>query len=354
VGQLPITIAGYLALIAISLLFGCTKETRPTAGPSSVPADVQAISLPGAPATGVAMDYLAYDRSHQRVWVPAGNTGSVDVFDIVHGQFTRIDGFPTSEIDRNGKTRIVGPSSATVGDGYVYVGNRADSSVCAIEAESLRKASCVKLGSMPDALAYVRTTKEVWATTPHADSIAIIDAANGGALRVKTEVRLDGAPEGVAVDDWRAVFYTNLEDRDRTLTLDVWSKRVTKDWPASCGEGGPKGLAVDRSLKFVFLACSDRVKSLDANHDGKELSAIAAGAGVDDIAYLEARREIYVGAAKAAKLTVATVDVRGRLEVEAAIATAPGARNAVVTEEGVAYLTDSAEGKLLVVSLRRP
>ena len=36
--------------------------------------------------------------------------------------------------------------------------------------------------------------------------------------------------------------------------------------------------------------------------------------------------------------------------VEAPIATAPGVRNAVVADEGVAYLTDSLEGKLLVVS----
>jgi hypothetical protein len=170
---------------------------------------------------------------------------------------------------------------------------------------------------------------------------------------VKTEVRLDGAPEGVAVDDWRAVFYTNLEDKDRALTLDIWSKKVIRSWPASCGEGGPKGLAVDRSLNFLFLACSDHVRLLDAGHDAKELSAIDAGGGVDDIAYLEARRQLYIGAAKAAKLIVASIDVRGRLDIEASIPTAPGARNAVVTEEGVAYLTDSAEAKLLVVSPHR-
>jgi len=347
--RLPTTLAGYLALVAVAAVFGCLKAHRP----GSTVADVLSISLPGAPANGVAMDYLAYDGSHRRVWVPAGNMGSVDVVDTIDGHVTRIGGFATSEVEHDGKIRIVGPSSATLGDGYVYVGNRGDSSVCAIDAESLQKGSCVTLDSTPDALAYVRTTKEIWATTPRTDSIAIIDAGNGGTLRVRTEVRLDGAPEGVAVDDWRAVFYTNLEDKDRTLTLDIWSKKVTRDWPASCGEGGPKGLAVDRSLKFVFLACSDRVKSLDANHDGKELSAIDAGAGIDDIAYLEARRELYVGAAKAAKLTIATVDVRGRLAVEAAIATAPGARNAVVTDDGVAYLTDSAEGKLLVIAPSR-
>ena len=31
----------------------------------------------------------------------------------------------------------------------------------------------------------------------------------------------DGEPEGYAVDAQRALFYTNLEDRDRTLAIDV-------------------------------------------------------------------------------------------------------------------------------------
>jgi len=64
---LPTTLAGYLALVVVAAVFGCLKAHRPTAGPGSPVADVQSISLPGAPATGVAMDYLAYDASHHRV-----------------------------------------------------------------------------------------------------------------------------------------------------------------------------------------------------------------------------------------------------------------------------------------------
>src|SRR5438105_914361 len=82
---------------------------------------VHAIALPGAPAGGIFMDYLAYDRAHHRVWVPAGNTGSVDVVDVSSGAVTRIEGFQISEIERSGRKRVVGPSSATVGDRYVYI-----------------------------------------------------------------------------------------------------------------------------------------------------------------------------------------------------------------------------------------
>ena len=339
-----------VALTALFLMAPPPLRAAPAAGTGG---EVRAIPLPGASATGVGMDLIAYDRLRHRVWVPAGNTGSVDVVDTADSHVTRLEGFATSEVERNGKRRTVGPSSATVGDDYVYVGNRGDSSVCAIDAKSLQKDSCIQLDSPPDALVYVRATKEVWATMPRRDAIAIIDVRKGAALAVKTEVRLDGAPEGFAVDDGRGVFYTNLEDKDRTLALDLKTRKVTANWQSSCGEGGPKGLAVDHSLDLVMVACSDRVKVLDVGHGGKELSTIDTGAGVDDIAYVEARHELYVGAAKAAKLTVAILDAKGRLEVEAAIPTAPGVRNAVVTEEGVAYLTDSPEGKLLVVAPAR-
>ncbi len=311
---------------------------------------VQSIPLPGAPASGgVAMDYIAYDRGHQRVWVPAGNTGSVDVIDVKTGSISRIDGFPTSEVERNGRKRTLGPSSATVGESVVYVGNRSDSTVCAVAADSLKKAGCAQLAAMPDAVVFVSTTREVWVTTPSDSSISVLDVSKPTAPTLKAKITLDGQPEGFTVDDGRRVFYTNLEDKDRTLAIDVKTRKVTHTWVSSCGEGGPKGLALDRSLNFLFVACADKVKVLDAGHDGKELSKIETGPGVDDIAYLEPRHELYVGAARAAKLTVAGVEPHGTLKLVRSVATAAGARNAVVTEQGTAYLTDSREGKVLVV-----
>src|SRR5262245_60288467 len=46
------------------------------ASPGAPSASVSAIALPGAPAEGVALDYLAVDRGRHRVWVPAGGTGN--------------------------------------------------------------------------------------------------------------------------------------------------------------------------------------------------------------------------------------------------------------------------------------
>jgi DNA-binding beta-propeller fold protein YncE len=298
------------------------------------------------------MDYIAYDRAHHQVWVPAGNTGSVDVVDTRSEKITQLDGFPTAEVERGGTKRTVGPSSAAVGNGVVYVGNRADSAVCVIDASALVKGACLKLESSPDGLAYVAATKELWVTTPRDKSITILDTA-AASLAAKAKIALEGLPEGFAVDDERGVFYTNLEDKNRTLGIDVKSRAVVKTWVPKCSDDGPRGLAIDTRLNFLFVACTDQVVVLDAGHDGKLLSSIETGAGIDNIDYVPSRRELYAAAARAARLSVAHLDARGKLAPVASVATATGARNAVATEEGVAYLTDSAGGKLLVVAPAR-
>ena len=126
-----------LAIIGVcgSLAMAFTQAGAPAA---PAPATVHALALPGAPPSGgVFMDYIAYDRVHHRLWVPAGNTASVDVVDTRTEKITQLAGFPTAEFERGGTKRTVGPSSASVGEKTVYVGSRGDSSVCALDSATL-------------------------------------------------------------------------------------------------------------------------------------------------------------------------------------------------------------------------
>jgi len=313
--------------------------------------ETRSIALPGAPSDGMFMDYLAYDRPRHRVWVPAGASGSVDVIDATTGELLmQVEGFPTAEMERHGQTRVVGPSSATIGDGVVYVGNRGDSTVCALDAVTPAKGACATLESMPDGIAYVAATREVWVTTPRDQSIAILDASVPGAPTVKDRIAFDGEPEGFAVDDARGLFFTNLENRDRTLAIDLRTHEITATWLPACGEDGPKGLALDHAADFLLVACTDHVVVLDAGHDGALLSQVQTGAGVDDLGYVEATHLLYAGAAHAAQLTIARLDAQGALTTVAVVPTVDGARNAVATDEEVAYLTDAHAGAILVVS----
>ncbi len=335
-----------------------TPKVPPAAegdGPAPPPITVGAagyttaeLPLPGGGADGIWMDVLAFDARTNSVWVPAGGSGFVDVVDAASGKLTRIEGFATREMERHGHKRTVGPSSATVGDGVVYVGSRGDFTVCAIDDKTLARRVCgPALDAMPDLIGYLASTKEVWVTTPRDKSIRILD---GKTLVQTAKLSFDGEPESIAFDIGRGRAYTNLEDKDQTLAIDVKSHETVATWKTTCGEEGGHGLRLDAAAGWLFVGCSARAEVMDVVHDGAVLSSIDTGDGVDDLDYSDETHLLYVGSSRAARLTIATVGAGGELKLTAQVPTKPGARNAVVDAAGKAYLPVSKESQLLVAS----
>jgi DNA-binding beta-propeller fold protein YncE len=324
-----------------------TPGSPVAAGPRPAgPYKVTAIPLPGAGPDGTALDYLAFDPTTGFVWVPAGPTGSVDVVDTTTRKLTRIEGFQTREMERNGKKRVVGPSSVTIGKGVVYVGNRGDSTVCVMDERAPARGTCGTLDSMPDGLAYVAATNEVWVTTPRDKSIRILD---GKTLEQKAKLAFDGEPEGFAVDGVRGRFYTNLEDKDLTLAIDLASHETVATWHPACGEDGPHGLRLDEAAGLLFVACSAKAETLDVAHDGAIVGTIDTGDGVDDLDYVASTRSLYVAAATGT-LTIAAVDAKGGLTLADKVTTKQGGRNGVVDAHGTVYVADGPTSELLVVA----
>jgi DNA-binding beta-propeller fold protein YncE len=303
------------------------------------------VALPGGPPVG--MDYLAFDAATGRLWVPAGNTGNVDVVESATGKVTTVGGFPTAPPRRPGRPRM-GPSSAAVGEGVVWIGNRGNNEICAVDRRSLVRGPCHHLPSMPDGLAYVAATHEVWVTTPSERAITVVDVSgpNPGPPAL---IKIDGDPEGLAVDAARGLFYTNVEDKDRTLEIDARTRKVVASWPAGCGAAGPRGLALDEARRLLFVACTDGAVARDLARAGKEVGRLKTTGGVDNIDCAAKRGLLFIASGLGATLTVARVSGTGALSAVTSIPTAQGARCVVVAPDGTAFVADSAGGRLMVV-----
>jgi len=340
-------------LLLIVVGMGAIAVGLQAAGDQSANYTVRTLALPDHGQGNITMDYIAYDPKTGYVWVPAINIGSVDVVDTRNKSVREISGFATNEVEVRGRQRAQGPSGVSIGDGLVYIGDRADSSVCAIDERTLARRTCGHIDSTPDGVVYVAPTHEVWVTAPRDNSVRVLDSQT---LSQKEKLTFEGRPEGYAVDAKRGVLYMNYEDKDLTAAIDLKSHKTLAKWQASCGEDGPHGLSIDQDTGHLFVACSTRAEVLDAGHNGEKLSSIDTGDGVDDLNYSPATRTLYVGAAKDARLTVAHADAAGKLSLVAVVPAHQGARNGVVTKDGTVYLAHSQPGQLaglIVVSPNR-
>lgn len=321
---------------------------------------VKPLPLPGANGL-VMLDYFAYDRPSLRLWVPAANTGSVDVIDTATDQIKRVEGFSVAPVELRGKLRPVGPSSVAIGEGVVYIGSRGDSTICIVDSRTLKRGDCIQfapasagVAAAPDGLIYIAATRELWATSgappigiPAADhSIKILSASRPTNLIPAGKISLPGSAEGYAVDNLHGRFYSNLEESGQTVAIDVRKRTVLSSW-RSCSD--PSGVAVDSKRGFVFVACSDHVIVLDAAHGGRVAGSIVTGAGVDNIDYVEDTGLLYVAAAEAAQLTIARVDDDGKPNLLQVVPTVKGARSVVAGPSGCAYLIDPVGGGVLKV-----
>ena len=336
-----------IAVIQIVWISGaCAADTK---------YELKPINLPGA--TGaVALDYFAYDRATGKLWVPASNTGSVDVIDEATDAISQVTGFPTGEIERRGRKITLGPTAASVGDGVVYIGNRGNGTLCVIDAKTFARGECVPVSVdravTPDGVVYVAATRELWVTlrpkesgNAAAKSIQVFDASSPQHLKPKANISLENLAEGYAVDNQRGIFYTNIEEVGKTVAIDVHSHKVIATW--NPGSSDLQGLALDTARRFLFVACGDHVVSIDVGHDGKVLDSITTGPGLDNIDYSADGKLLYAAASQAASLTVAEVDDRGKFHLRATVPTVKGARGVVAGKDETAYLIDPAEGRVL-------
>jgi hypothetical protein len=296
---------------------------------------------------GIGFDDLRYDAGLHRVLVPAGRTGNVDLIDPATGAVTPISGF--TKVARYGEGHGQSVTSVDVGDGYLFATDRDALKLSVVDLKTRTIAVQVALASSPDYVRYVAPTREVWVTEPGKKRIEVFTLSQATPPVPTHAAFIDapGGPESLAIDSRRGLAYTH-KWKDATMAIGLQTRAIAATWRTGCGD--PRGLWLDDARGLLLVGCEDgTATALDVDHDGRVLSTVKSGNGVDIIAYDGKRAHLYLPGDESATMAIIGVSAKGVLAVLGVVPTVKDAHCVTTDEQGNAYVCDPRKGQLLVV-----
>jgi hypothetical protein len=158
-------------------------------------------------------------------------------------------------------------------------------------------------------------------------------------------IKVERGPESLVIDRKRQRAFTHLW-ASMSVAIDLHARSVVAKWRNGCS--GSRGIAIDEARGFLFAGCSEgKAVSLDVDHDGKQISNVSTGRGVDVIAYSPSLMHLYVPGATSATMAVIAVGDTGQLTTLVNVPTAGGAHCVTADDLGGVWVCDPRDGKLL-------
>jgi YVTN family beta-propeller protein len=270
-------------------------------------------------------DLLAFDSAANRLYISRGT--HVMVVDPDSGAVVG---------DLPNTPRVHGIAIAPeVGKGFTS--NGGDGTVTMFDLKTLKVLAQIKVGKNPDAIIYDPGSKRVFSFNPGSNDVTAIDAKSGA---VAGTVALNGKPE-LAVADERGRIFVNLEDKSAIVAFDGRKLALVATWPLAPGEG-PTGLAIDRKHHRLFAACDNKLMAVLNSENGKLVTTVPIGTGVDGAAF-DQERLLAFSSNGEGTLTVVREDSPDEFRVVENVATQRGARTIVLDEKGHRVFVVTAE-----------
>jgi YVTN family beta-propeller protein len=219
--------------------------------------------------------------------------------------------------------------------GCGFTSNGRDSSVTVFSLDSLTVRARISIPARnPDVILYDSFSGRVFTMNGGSASTTAIDAKT---LAVVATVPLGGRPE-FAVVDGAGRMYVNLEDSSAVVELDTRSLAPLARWPLAPGEE-PTGLALDRAHHRLFSACANqKLIVLDATN-GRHVTELPIGKGVDGAAFDQRRALIFTSNGADSSLSVFHEESPDRIVALETATTERGARTLALDEaSGLLYL----------------
>ena len=254
-------------------------------------------------------DYVVPDAANHRLFI--GRSNRVMVVDMN-------DGHLIGEI--TGINGAHGTALATgTGRGFATSGN--DSSVVMFDSRTFKTLGRIPAAEDADAIIYDPASRRVFTFNGDANSSTVIDPRKGALI---TNIPLGGKPE-YGQSARNGMVYANITDSSQVVEIDAKNLRVTRRWStAPCKN--PVSMAIDTKHQRLFSGCRSGVMAISDYKNGRLITTVPIGRGVDGAGYDPATRDAYASNVDGT-LTVIHQDTPNTYHVVENVQTAQGARN---------------------------
>jgi DNA-binding beta-propeller fold protein YncE len=157
------------------------------------------------------------------------------------------------------------------------------------DTKTLAVLKTIDVQGNPDGILFDSFNERVWVFSHSAPNATIIDARDGSVVGT---LDLGGAPEQ-AVTDGNGHVYVTIEDKDNVAVVDAKALRVTAHHDISEKAKVPAALAFDARNKILFVGCRNTPTMVIMTTEGKILTALPIGAGVDGAVFNPATMETF-------------------------------------------------------------
>lgn len=226
---------------------------------------VKKIHLPGQ----TWWDYPSVDAPTGRLFVSRGTM--VQVVNVRTGKLVGV--IPHTE----GVHGIALARSLNKG----FASDGADSSVTVFNLRTLKVIAKVPVtGEGPDAILYDPYTQRVFTCNGRTSNSTVIDARTD---KVIGTIKLTGRPEFSATDGQGRI-YINIADKSLVDEINPKMMKIEHVWSLAPGQH-PSGLAIDAKHHVLFSVCHNKLMVVMNALDGKVITTLPIGGGVDGAAY---------------------------------------------------------------------
>jgi DNA-binding beta-propeller fold protein YncE len=301
------------------------------------------VALPEGSA-GIGFDDIQYSSAMKKVLVPSGRTGILNLVDPQTLAVTSIGGFSSVKDYTGGHGE--GITSVAEAQGVLFVTDRSSLKLNVLDPASRKIISTAPLGSSPDYVRFIPALNEVWVTEPDADQIEVFKM-NEKHPAHSAFIKVEGGPEALVIDAKQGRAYSHLW-HGKTVAIDINEKKIVATWTNGCE--GSRGISFGVTSNVLLVGCSEgKAVSMDVAHDGKIISSVTSGNGVDIIAYNHHLKHLYMPGGKSATMAIISVSDNGNLKLLQTVPAAEGSHCVTTDQNESAFVCDPKHGSLLVI-----